>query len=77
MKKYICSICDYVHEGEALPQKCPYCGVPASHFKLLTEEAMKNLALKEKQKKEMVDVVEDSIAKAGYKPQGYSRNSLF
>ena len=32
MKKYVCSVCGYVHEGEAAPEKCPVCGVPASKF---------------------------------------------
>lgn len=33
MKKYICSVCGYVHEGTEPPEKCPQCGVPASKFK--------------------------------------------
>ena len=32
MKKFVCSVCGYVHEGEAAPEKCPQCGVPASKF---------------------------------------------
>ena len=32
MKKYICSVCGYVHEGDSAPEKCPQCGVPASKF---------------------------------------------
>ena len=30
--KYVCSVCGYVHEGEAAPEKCPQCGVPAEKF---------------------------------------------
>ena len=36
-KKFICPVCGYVHEGEAAPEKCPQCGVPASKFKELDE----------------------------------------
>lgn len=36
MKKFVCSICGYVHEGECPPDKCPQCGAPASKF---TEQA--------------------------------------
>lgn len=36
MKKWVCQICGYVHEGETAPEKCPQCGVPASKF---TEQA--------------------------------------
>ena len=32
MKKYVCSVCGYVHEGDSAPVKCPQCGVPASKF---------------------------------------------
>lgn len=32
MKKWICSVCGYVFEGENPPEKCPLCGVPASKF---------------------------------------------
>lgn len=32
MKKFICTICGYVHEGDSAPEKCPQCGAPASKF---------------------------------------------
>ncbi len=32
MKKFVCSICGYVHEGDCPPEKCPQCGAPASKF---------------------------------------------
>lgn len=32
MKKFICSICGYVYEGEAAPEQCPQCKAPASKF---------------------------------------------
>ena len=38
-KKWICTVCGYVHEGETAPEKCPQCGVPASKFKELDESA--------------------------------------
>lgn len=34
-KKFICTVCGYVYEGEHAPEKCPMCGVPASKFKEL------------------------------------------
>ena len=36
-KKFICTVCGYVHEGDAAPEKCPQCGVPASKFKEVDE----------------------------------------
>ncbi len=32
MKKFVCSVCGYVHEGDAAPDFCPQCKVPASKF---------------------------------------------
>ena len=32
MKKYVCSVCGYVHEGDAPPDACPVCKVDASKF---------------------------------------------
>ena len=32
-KKFICTVCGYIHEGDAAPEKCPLCKVPASKFK--------------------------------------------
>ncbi len=29
MKKWVCPVCGYVHEGDVPPEKCPQCGVPA------------------------------------------------
>ena len=34
MKKYVCSVCGYVHEGDAPPEFCPICKAPASKFVL-------------------------------------------
>ncbi|MCQ2351383.1 MAG: NADH peroxidase [Paludibacteraceae bacterium] len=42
MMKFICSICGYVHEGNAAPEKCPQCGQPASKFKALEEGSSLN-----------------------------------
>ncbi len=25
MKKFVCTVCGYVYEGEAAPEKCPVC----------------------------------------------------
>ena len=31
-KKWVCSVCGYVHEGDTPPEKCPVCKVPAEKF---------------------------------------------
>ncbi len=38
MKKFVCSVCGYVHEGDSAPVECPICHVPASKFVEQKEE---------------------------------------
>ncbi len=33
MKKFVCTVCGYVHEGDTPPEFCPVCKAPASKFK--------------------------------------------
>ncbi len=40
MKKFVCLICGYVHEGNSAPEKCPQCSAPASKFKEASEEGL-------------------------------------
>lgn len=37
MKKYVCTVCGYIYEGEQPPKECPKCHQPASKFKEMTE----------------------------------------
>ncbi|MDD3203670.1 MAG: NADH peroxidase [Pygmaiobacter massiliensis] len=32
MKKFVCTVCGYVHEGDSAPESCPVCKAPASKF---------------------------------------------
>ncbi|MCL2497394.1 MAG: NADH peroxidase [Symbiobacteriaceae bacterium] len=41
MKRFVCTICGYVHIGDAPPAKCPQCGAPADKF---VEQAEQQLA---------------------------------
>ena len=40
MKKFSCTVCGYVHEGSAPPEKCPQCQVPADKFIELSGEGL-------------------------------------
>ncbi len=33
MKKFVCTICGYVHNGDEAPAQCPQCKAPAAKFK--------------------------------------------
>ena len=30
MKKFVCTVCGYIHEGDAAPEQCPICKAPAA-----------------------------------------------
>ena len=32
MKKFVCTVCGYIHEGDQAPEKCPICGAGADKF---------------------------------------------
>lgn len=34
MKKWVCSVCGYVHEGDSAPDFCPICKAPKEKFVL-------------------------------------------
>ena len=39
-KKFVCTVCGYVHEGDAPPERCPQCKQPAEKFKELVEDTL-------------------------------------
>ena len=40
MKKFVCTICGYIHEGDSAPEFCPQCKAPASKFEEMKETAV-------------------------------------
>jgi rubredoxin len=45
MKRWVCPVCGYVHNGDEAPEKCPLCGVPGAKFKMeIAEEGKKTWA---------------------------------
>ncbi len=41
-KKFICTVCGYIHEGDEAPEKCPLCNAPKSKFEELKEDETLN-----------------------------------
>ena len=37
-KKFICTVCGYVHEGDEAPERCPICKAPRSKFNEMVED---------------------------------------
>ena len=40
MKKFVCSVCGYVYEGEEAPERCPQCKAPREKFVEKKEDGM-------------------------------------
>ena len=38
MKKFVCTVCGYIHEGETAPEQCPLCKVGPEKFNEMSEE---------------------------------------
>lgn len=43
MKKYVCTICGYIHTGDEPPANCPQCKAPAVKFKLVDSTSGKKV----------------------------------
>ena len=50
MKKFVCTVCGYVYEGEAAPAECPQCHVGADKFKEMTGETFHQYVIHRKMK---------------------------
>ena len=40
MTKHICTVCGYIHEGDATFEFCPQCKAPESKFKLMSQDSL-------------------------------------
>lgn len=40
LKKFRCSVCGYIHEGDCPPEKCPQCGVSSDKFSELNSTGL-------------------------------------
>lgn len=45
MKKFVCSVCGYIYEGEQAPEECPVCHQPAEKFREESSEYVSTLDL--------------------------------
>ena len=65
MKKWVCPVCGYVHEGDTPPEFCPQCKVPGSKFTELKES--EKLVFADEHKVGIAKAVEDEAIIAGLK----------
>lgn len=67
MKKWRCTVCGYIHEGEEPPDECPVCGADKSMFEEVTDEA--------EAKPEAVESSKKSESKTEEKPAAEAKSS--
>lgn len=72
MKKFVCTVCGYVHEGENPPEECPVCHQPSSKFR----EESASLEHKKQRENKSVQTAEQKKedvfnVNLGYDPQFY------
>ena len=65
MKKWVCPVCGYVHEGDTPPEFCPQCKVPGSKLTELKEND--KLVFADEHKVGIAKAVEDEEILAGLK----------
>jgi len=61
MKKFICTVCGYVHEGDSAPESCKLCKAPAEKFTMQDES--KGLVFADEHRIGVAQGVDEDIVK--------------
>ena len=67
MKRWLCTVCGYIHEGETPPDTCPRCGAPKEKFVLMQDQDKSMKTAHEAQLKAGADQTE-SVPKSEASP---------
>lgn len=51
IKKWRCTVCNYIHLGDNPPEKCPECGFGSEYFEFVEEVEVENFTTEENHKK--------------------------
>jgi uncharacterized membrane protein len=70
MKKWECTVCGYIHEGDEPPEKCPVCGADRSKFVEIdpAEEGEEKPDRKEPQDNDLNSKQEATVSASRYDP---------
>ena len=70
MKKWECTVCGYIHEGDEPPEKCPVCGADRSKFVEVdpAEEGEEKLDRKKPQDNDLNSKQEATVSVSRYDP---------
>lgn len=63
VKKWKCTVCGYIHQGDTPPEKCPQCGAPKEKFVLLADSSsdIKGMQLSRSEREFMPDFEADVL----------------
>lgn len=67
MKKWRCTVCNYIHEADEPPDKCPVCGADKSKFVEVSDQEAKRVQGAKTAKQ--LEREKQMLEKAGYKAQ--------
>ncbi|MFO7930572.1 MAG: rubredoxin-like domain-containing protein [Thermodesulfobacteriota bacterium] len=67
MKKWRCTVCNYIHEADEPPDKCPVCGADKSKFVEVSDQEAKRVQGAKTAKQ--LEREKQMLEKAGYKTQ--------
>ena len=65
MKKWECTVCGYIHEGEEPPEFCPVCGAPKEAFILLEDDNGESTDVNMELEDETTDIIVVGTGGAG------------
>ena len=57
MRKWVCDVCGYIHEGDKPPAECPICGVGPEQFSLVNEQQPSSIEPEKRWKCDVCDYV--------------------
>jgi len=73
MKKWRCTICGYIHEGETPPDECPICGAGPEAFELVEDDA----AAAKPAEAPSAAPAKQAVAEKAAEPKGQAKTAVF
>lgn len=65
MKKWICTVCGYIHYGDTPPDMCPKCGAPKEKFILATDDQAGGIDTSKQRSDESPAMIETDVLVVG------------
>ena len=76
MKKFVCVVCGYIHEGETAPEVCPVCKVGADKFEEMKGEMKGEMKWADEHRIGVAAGVDEEILEAATLAAYYSKAKM-